>query len=550
MISWIQNTFQHHFKIVFAILLALVIVAFVFTIGAAPGIGNAEQNRISRQFFDLNLSTSEGQQRLVGDANLSAYLTLGYGGIDGEQLQMYALQRYAALSMANELRIPAPTSAELTTYLKGLRAFASEKGEFDPVAYERFKGSLKTNPRLRETDVARIMNADFRVNRVQSLLSGPGYVQPADIRQQIARADTIWTLAVASISYESFAPAIAPSDADLNKYFEDNIFRYEIQPRFSGQYLEFSMAGYLGQVQVTDAEVKAFYDSNPARFPAVVKEGAPKLEGAAAFAAVKSQVETSLKIERARRMAQKIASDVTVALFEKQATPATITALLAERGLVAKNITPFSRDEPPAEFGGQPEIAAEAFKMGKDRIFSDALATPNGAIVLIWNETIPARKPILAEVKNKVVADYTEIERRKRFVELGKSLKATIANRVQSGESITAAAEAATAGTNVNAEIKTLSPFPLTTPPQDPDYAILAAVENLNKGDLSDMSISGPKGVLVYAADKKLPEIAENNERFLMIRAQMARMSGSTAGSSMLNEIVQAELKKSAPTAR
>ena len=39
MISWIQRTFQQHFKAVFLVLLVLTIISFVFTIGAGAGIG-------------------------------------------------------------------------------------------------------------------------------------------------------------------------------------------------------------------------------------------------------------------------------------------------------------------------------------------------------------------------------------------------------------------------------------------------------------------------------------------------------------------------------
>ena len=41
MISWIQKYFQHHFRIIFAVLLAVTIISFIFTIGASPGIGRA-----------------------------------------------------------------------------------------------------------------------------------------------------------------------------------------------------------------------------------------------------------------------------------------------------------------------------------------------------------------------------------------------------------------------------------------------------------------------------------------------------------------------------
>ena len=52
MISWIQKYFQHHFRVIFAVLRGVVIIAFVFTIGAAPGIGNAERALVDRPFFD------------------------------------------------------------------------------------------------------------------------------------------------------------------------------------------------------------------------------------------------------------------------------------------------------------------------------------------------------------------------------------------------------------------------------------------------------------------------------------------------------------------
>jgi len=50
MISWIQRTFQQHFKTVFAVLLGLIIISFVFTIGAAPGIGRADRATLKREF--------------------------------------------------------------------------------------------------------------------------------------------------------------------------------------------------------------------------------------------------------------------------------------------------------------------------------------------------------------------------------------------------------------------------------------------------------------------------------------------------------------------
>ncbi|HTZ21384.1 MAG TPA: peptidyl-prolyl cis-trans isomerase [Opitutaceae bacterium] len=554
MITWIQKYFQHHFRTVFAVLLAITIISFVFVYSASSGIGRAERRTVDRPYFGINLSSAEDSQRMLGDASLSALLNLGYSGVDNEQLQQYALQRQAALSFAAQLHLPAPTPQELTDFLKTMRVFAGQNGEFDPQAYASFRANLKANPRMREIDVSRVVADDYRVDRVQKLFAGPGYVLPGDIARQLTRADTSWKLAVATVDYDSFKPTLAPTDAELTKYFEDNAFRYEIPPRFSGSYVEFPYVNYLVQVSVTDQEVKAFYDANPARFPAPGKTDAKakdvKSDPAADFAAVQSQVATTLKLERARRLALKAASDLTLALFESKVTPESVVADLAARKLTLKPLTPFPRGEGPAEFGGSPEIGAQAFKLAPDHFFSDALPAPASAVVLFWKETIPSRKPLFAEVRAKVATDYNENEKRKRFVDLGRTLKATLEARLKAGDSFAKAVETAAAASSVKIEARTLEPFTLRQPPQDLDYAVYGTLEHLDKGQLADMTISATKGFLVYAVEKKTPELSEANPQYVAVKAQLARVTGSTTASAMMNELVAQEMKKSEPKVR
>jgi peptidyl-prolyl cis-trans isomerase D len=555
MITWIQKYFQHHFRTVFAVLLAGTIISFVFVYGASNGIGRAERRSVERPYFGINLGSTDDSQRMLKDAYGSALLNMGYSGIDNEQLQQYGLQRQAALALAGQLHLPAPTQQELTEFLKTLRAFAGQNGEFDPQTYANFRASLKTNPQMREGDVSRIVADDYRIDRMQKLFAGPGYVLPVDIKQQLTRADTRWTLAVATVDYDSFKPAIAATDAELTKYFEDNAFRYEISPRFSGSYVEFPYVGYLAQVSVTDQEVKAYYDANPARFPAPAKTDAKvqdaKPDPAADFAAVQPQVATTLKLERARQLALKAASDLTEALFNNgKATPESVVELLAARKIALKPLAPFARDEGPVELGSAPEIRAEAFKLAQSHLFSDALAAPTSAVVLIWKETIASRKPLLAEVRAKVATDYNENEKRKRFVDLGRALKEALEARLKAGDSFEKAAETAAAASSVKVEAKTLAPFALRQPPQDVDPAVYGTLERLEKGQVADMAITAAKGVLVYAVDKKTPELSEANPQYVAVKNQLARVTGGSTGSAMMNELVTQEMKKSEPQVR
>ena len=376
MITWIQKYFQHHFRAIFGVLLALIIVSFVFTIGASGGLGQGERRMVDRHFFGYNLGLQQDQQRLVGDASLSANLQMGaMGGIEPEQIQNYAFQRAATLHLADLWHIPAPTTPEITDQIKTLRMFAGQDGQFDAKTYATFLDNLKTNPRgVKEVDVLRVLAADVRADKVNKLIAGPGYVLPSDVKSQLSRADTSWTIATASVDYASFAPTLNPSDADLNKYFEEESARYQIAPRVVVTYADFSSLNHLAGITVSEAEVRGYYDANPSRFPkaATVKPADDKTpeksDPAADYAAARPQAEATLKLERAQKLATKSASDLSLALYENKVTAAGLDAFLSKLKLTAKSLAPFTREAGPAELGGSRDVANEAFKLPREKI--------------------------------------------------------------------------------------------------------------------------------------------------------------------------------------
>ncbi len=561
MISWIQRYFQHHFKTIFAVLLAVTIVSFIFTIGAAPGIGRGDRRYVEHKFFGYNLALGDDQQRLMGDASLSANLQLGaMGGIDEEQVKQYAFQRAASLYLADQWHIPAATPTEIKDAITKLRMFAGQNGEFEAKAYATFRDNLKKNQSARGTtegDIARVIGDDVRMEKVNKLLAGPGYVLPRDVKSQLERMDTTWTLATATADYAAYKPEIKATDAELTKFFEDNAFRYEIPPKMVASYADFPSAEFARSVNVTEAEIRAFYDANPARFPkppevnpadaktpATPKPANPEAD----FALVRPQVEAALRLERAQKLAIKAASDLALAIYEaKVDTPAALEAFLTARKVPAKPLAPFTHDEGPAELGHSPEIAQEAFKLNKEHFVSDALPSATGAVVLFWKDLQAAHKPLFAEVRAKVLADYEENEKRKRFVELGKTVKSQIEARLKAGDTFDKAVAAAASASGLKLEAKTLAAFSVRTRPQDVDYSILGTLEHLNKGEVSDMVINADKGIVVYAQDKKLPDMSESNPRFVETRNQLASLSSRIGGNAYISELVDREFKRSEP---
>jgi peptidyl-prolyl cis-trans isomerase D len=545
MISWIQRSFQQHFKWLFLILLAVVIVSFVFITNASSGFGHTAKQSPARPFFGLNLGSPEDTQSLVKDATLSVQLH-GLQIRDEAQFQQYALQRHAALHLAGELNLPAPSNDDLARHIQTLAAFSGTDGRFDAKRYAEFRDTLKTTPHLREADVSRVLADDFTYQQVLKLLSGPGYVLPTDVQNQLNRIDASWTLETVSVDYTGFKPSIAVTDEALSQYFEYNAPRYQIAPKAGVSYIDFPVSNYASAVTVTEEGLRAYFDANSARFLPPLGEKAPESPDAA-FAAARAKVEETYRLERARALADAAASDLAVALYEAKVTAETIDALLASRNLTLKRVAPFNASDVPAELGGSPRVAAEALKTGPDRLVSDPVDTGRGTALLVWNESIPARLPALSEVKERVTADYLESEKRKLFADAGRTLRTALETRLKAGDTLAQAVAASEKTIPAKLAVKSWPAFTLTTPPPELDYTVYSAMEGLNQGELSPMVTTLEQGLIVYVAEKKLPAANPADPKFTQTRDRMASYTASRNGSALLAALVESELAKSAP---
>ncbi len=555
MISWIQKYFHKHLKLVLFVILLVVGLPMVFVFTPSSGTTHAAPKTLTQPFFGHDLANSDTARRVFGDANYSIILKAGYQALQGPQMQEYALQRVAGLALAEELRLPAPTQEQISAHIARLPLFQGEQGQFDQQRYKQFGDALKGNPQFGAADAARVFRDDTRLDQLQKLLGGPGYVLPGEVRDQLARADSTWTIQLASLDYASFDPGAAATEDALAKFFEDNSFRYQVPERLRLSLVEFKGADFLPPGAPAEEQLRNFYNANPARFPvpadAEKKDEAPKLsltpEAPAApgddFTKVRAQVEAALRQEAGLNSASQAANDFTVALYENKipANSPQLSTLLAARRLTAAPLPPFAPEAPPENLAWAAGAYEQLSRLDSDRHYSDAVRTPGGFAVFLWSETLPSYKPMLSEVREKVAADWRDNDKRKRFVEHGKTLKAQLEAAVRAGTAFEKAA------IDARLEVKTHAGFTLRQPPQDVPFPIFSALQGKDARAITDMVATNEKGFLAFVQEKKPPDLAETGARYGEVRDQLARMNAGSTGSAALTALVGSELRKSAP---
>ena len=92
-----------------------------------------------------------------------------------------------------------------------------------------------------------------------------------------------------------------------------------------------------------------------------------------------------------------------------------------------------------------------------------------------------------------------------------------------------------------------LAPFSLRNRPADIDYAVAGALDRLEQGQVSDVILNGDKGLFVYVAEKKLPDLSEANPHFAEVQAQLGARMGQSAATAYISDLVAKELKRTDP---
>ena len=531
MISWIQHHLIRHGRWIFLTLLAVVIVAFVGTIGNTPGCTTNRSNYQALDYYGYDLN-SERDMRPVG-MRLSLSNELNQLNRNNQQqLSNQILSRIALLNLAETIGIPAPTQELISSYLQEKPLFRNPTGEFDRDRLTRFIDTIEANPLLPEGILVRVLEEDYRIEQISEALAGPGYVIDDDARLQAQRYQTSLTLSTASIDYASFEPKIDAAQPELEAYYNQNASRYEIPERIQASYLNFKAETYLPQVGTLEEDaLREHFIANRARFVEAHEAASTDADADAEkpvvkFEDVRDAVSTDLRKAQANRLANEAAQNFAYELYNKSIPreSAAFNTALNSAGLELIPVEAFSTRD-TATRGLPAEMLRSAFALSEARYFSDPYPLEDGFGVLIYEARLPVELPPFEAVAERVKTDYAAEEKRRLFYEKGVELKKEIEAQLAEGVSF------ADAAAKLELKVEDFESFKISEAPQNLNRSALQSAMELKAGQITPMLQTGASGMIVYVAERAVPEISSDDatlqqaSSFLKYNSSMLRMN-------------------------
>ena len=479
-------------------------------------------------------------------AQASVWINTGRRVYDESQLKQAYLQRTALLAIAEEIGMPEPTEEEVAQSIRSKSQFVDENGAFDADAYTQFVDSVEADSLISEAMILQAVVEDYKIERLQYLLSGLGFVLPFEAQKQIENNETVWSVQVARFESDDFDPVIAIDEEALEDYIQTSSSKYEEAEKVKIDALRFSVEPFIPIVTgPTEIELRAHFDRNPNLFrDPPTPGGEPPEQVATTFETVREQVRASWVSEKATRLAAERADAFVQALYSSsiERDSSEFDRLREDYGAAAITIPPFPENRVFPTAGIPVDGLRPAFSLSDKRYYSDVVQTQTAAFVLIYRGRIAAHMPELDEIRENVTADYRADERRRLFVEKGQLSKESFEEGLAAGKSFADLAEVEGATTEEFKE------FTASTIPNGLNRSLFTQNAHLKPGQISSMHIIDDDGQFIFIRDRHLTEDSARNiaeiENTMKQIASINTYYATISGLDLVSEIVARELKQ------
>lgn len=573
MISWIQDRLIKNGKWIFSILLAVIIVSFVFVIGETPGITTPQFGGDDQYYYGVNLRDPDALEILDRQTTLVTMMRGGSSTFSAQNIRQLSYFRAAALHLADQYKVPVPDKETLQDYILEMPLFQNQQGEFNPDAYQQFVDSIGNNPTLQGGLLDRAIQDEYRIAKVSEWLSDQGFVVPYDVQLLGQEAQTRWSIKVAIRKLNEFQPEIEITDEALNAYFENNKFQYETTRQRLISWIYFPAERFLQEVadpgdevllEHLEAYIYRFLDSEEDRDP---EDPSNILEPEALLAKRRDQVLADWRKERADSIARIRAEDFATSLYDEEVKQNSdeFKGRVDALGLETGSFNPIARDTPPraAGEGATWDILRYTRGLNTMQWFTDAIEFREGYGIFYLTGIEEPEVPPLSEIRDQVESDFREAERRRRFNETAVPIASSIRENLDQGMDFDAAVARSslppvkTVIPDLNRAWRNQMPLPRVSdreflfqvrsyddvsqsnlPPRFPE-ALFNNLKGMEPGEMSDMITVGRVGYFLYVLEKDEPQLLAGEPDYEDARNTLEFSYGNFLLRNAMNELLE-----------
>ncbi|MDR0646912.1 MAG: peptidyl-prolyl cis-trans isomerase [Puniceicoccales bacterium] len=410
MLSGIQLFLEKNRRWLFALLLIVIVIPFVFTIGSMPGLGYGKK-KVGAQFWGYDLGDPKQMEQIVRDGALSIALQTGSEeNAWMESAQGYAFYRLFLLHIARVVGLPDPIEDELHQFIKTRLLFLDENKAFQPQLYNDYL--KKWSEQFGKTqNLRRLLTEDYLCERVKKVLAEPGFVLPRECEVMYKYWTASYQLQYVSLRNEVTLPENI-LDKTLQAFFEAHKNDYRVERQAEIALLFFEANKHRASLPlVSDQELERYFTLHKHEFKKVDSEEV-------SFEAVKSAVRDHWEKEQLNVLAEKCATQFALTVYDKGIQMQTVEwkQWLNDNDVrIIDTLPPYGQNSLPERKGLGKEVLLKAFDLDQERFLSDPMPVKNGYVLVALKQFLDPYYPALDTVKEKVLQDCQRSERDKIF---------------------------------------------------------------------------------------------------------------------------------------
>ncbi len=384
-----------------------------------------------------------------------------------------------------------PTAEQLREKIMSLPAFQTEAGQYSEGLRAEFVENQLGPRGFNWAQAEQIIADSIRLEKLQNLLGATAVVDPVQARQFYEFLNRQTLVQVARMDTPQLVGEIEVSDEEIEAYYAGNKAGFLSEPKVVLDYVRFPLP------QPEEPEPTA--DETEADADADAEEGE---ETEAEAEDAEPEVDRE-KLQAVIDKAQKFAS----ALFEANQSFHTVAE---ELGLEVQTTEQFEVGQPPEVLSSIKQVSRAISDLNEDSPNSNVLQSEEAYYVLHLKEMASPQQLPVEDVRDQIVEILEAEKREEKTIQRSAELK----NQLQ--EALAAGTDFAEAAEELGFQVSSLDPFTMNEPPQNVANLgiIMQTAARVPAEKISDWQSAPGGGLFVYVAQREgAPEEQWDTER-------------------------------------